>query len=52
LRPRASRAILLSSLRRILPVDRITDELGALCYGPAHLSLGKEDGQPDSLPVG
>ena len=36
---------------RILPIDRITDKLGAFGYCPAHLSLGKEHGQPESLPV-
>ena len=48
---RESGDFIIESPSRVLPIDRITDELGAVTYGPAHLCLGIEYGQPDSRPV-
>ena len=49
-KPRASRAILASRLRRMPHIDRATELLVAVCYGPTHARLGEKDGQDAAQP--
>ena len=35
---------------RMLHIDRATDLLVAVCYGPTHARLGEKDGQPAAQP--
>jgi len=41
---------LASRLRRMLHIDRATDLLVAICYGPTHARLGEKDGQHAAQP--